>query len=182
MVFQGDKGVDAQLPAESAKLRPILTTVAWHMFLDRPLVGCGFGQYATEMPAYLSQRTTDLPLEEAQAFAQHNVFLALLTETGLVGMMLFVALVACWTHAAWRLWRYGRPLWVRQVGLLMLGTIGAYLANGTFHDVSIVAMVNMFLFFLAGATMGLFAAGFGDAPQCAGVPRLRTFEPEPALA
>ncbi len=49
LTFKRDKDLDAELTAESAKLRPILATVAWHMFLDRPLVGCGFGQYPHEM-------------------------------------------------------------------------------------------------------------------------------------
>jgi O-antigen ligase len=181
MAFERDKGVDAELTAESAKLRPILATVAWHMFLDRPILGCGFGQYSSEVPAYLSDRSTALVLEKGRGFVQHNVFLALLSETGLVGMTLFVALLAFWTHAAWRLWRYGRPLWVRQMGLLLLGALGAYVANGMFHDVAIVAMANMFLFFLAGGAMGLYAAGLGDAPEYSAATRQRTFEPEPAL-
>ncbi len=92
MTFKRDKGLDAELTAESAKLRPILALVAWHMFLDRPLLGCGFGQYPYEMLPYLADRTTELPLEKVRPFVQHNVFLALLTETGLVGVGLFVAL------------------------------------------------------------------------------------------
>ncbi len=154
--FKRDKELSAEEAAESAKLRPILAMVAWHMFLDRPLLGCGYGQYEQESKAYLSDRTTDLPLEKARPFVQHNVFLGLLTETGLVGMGLFIALLASWTHTAWRLWRAASaPLWVRQVGLLFLGFMGSYLANGMFQDVSLIPMVNMYLFFLGGAVTGL---------------------------
>ena len=99
MTFKRDKDLDAELTAESAKLRPILATVAWHMFLDRPLLGCGFAQYREVMPEYLADRSTDLPLEKVRPFVQHNVFLALLTETGLIGVGLFVAVLLWWT---WR--------------------------------------------------------------------------------
>jgi O-antigen ligase len=156
VAFKRDKFVSVEETAESAKLRPILAVVAWNMFLDRPLLGCGYGQYIQESPAYLSDRTTDLPLEKARPYRQHNVFLALLTETGLLGMTLFAALLASWTRTAWRLWQTeSAPDWVRQMGLLFLAFEGAYLANAMFQDVSIIPMVNMLLFFFAGAITSL---------------------------
>jgi len=156
MTFKRDKDLDASLTAESAKLRPILATVAWHMFLDRPLLGCGYGQYLEECRPYLSDRSTDLPLEKVRPFVQHNVLLALLAETGILGMGLYMALLFAWALNAWRLRneRVG-PLWPRQMGLLFLATLGGYLVNGMFQDVSIIPMVNMLLFYIAGATTGL---------------------------
>ena len=41
------------------------------------------------------------------------------------------------------------------MGLLLLIALGAYLLNGMFHDVSVLPMANMTLFFLAGATAAL---------------------------
>ncbi len=153
--FKRDRDLTAEDMAESAKLRPILAVVAWHMFLDRPLLGCGFGQYIQESPKYLADRTTDLPLEKARPYVQHNVFLALLTQTGLVGAGLFIALFAAWIRTAWRLWRADAPLWVRQLALLFLAFMGAYLPNAMFQDVLIIPMINMLLFFLAGTVAGL---------------------------
>jgi O-antigen ligase len=156
VAFKRDKDVTAEDVAESARLRPILAMVAWHMFLDRPIFGCGFGQYEQESPPYLSDRTTDLPLEKARPYIQHNVFLSMLTQTGLLGMGLLVALLACWTRTAWRLWHSAMaPWWVRNMGLLFLAALGVYLPNAMFHDVSIIPMVNMLLFFFGGAVMAL---------------------------
>jgi hypothetical protein len=156
LAFKRDKDVTVHEVAESVRLRPILAMVAWHMFLDRPLLGCGFGQYEQESPAYLSDRTTDLPLEKARPYIQHNVFLSMLTQTGLVGVGLFVALLACWTRTAWRLWhRASAPWWVRRMGLLFMAALGVYLPNAMFHDVSIIPMVNMLLFFFGGAIVAL---------------------------
>lgn len=156
MAFKRDETATAEDTAKSVELRPILARVAWNMFLDRPLLGCGFGQYMNESKYYLHDRSTELVLETARPYCQHNVFLAILTETGLVGMGLFVVLLFCWTRDAWRLWRCrALPLWMRQQGLLMLALLGNYLANGMFHDVSLIPMVNMILFYLAGVTRSL---------------------------
>ncbi len=156
MAFKRDKGLSEQETAESAKLRPILAMVAWRMFLDRPLLGCGFGHYRDEFVNFLDDRSTELPLEKARPYVQHNVFLAQLADIGLIGMSLFVALLALWIKDAWRLWRSPEsPLWARQQGLLFLAMIGSYLPNAMFHDLSIIPMVNMVLFFLAGVTSGL---------------------------
>ncbi|MBN1911776.1 MAG: O-antigen ligase family protein [Pirellulales bacterium] len=154
LVYKRDKGLSAQEAALSVQLRPILAQVAWNMFLDRPLFGCGFGQYPVAQLDYLADRSTTLPLGKAKDYAQHNVFLALLTETGLVGMALFVAVLGLWCRAAWRVWRSdGPPDWARAQGLLFLAMMGFYLVNGMFHDVSLIPQANMLLFFLAGTTM-----------------------------
>ena len=156
MAFKRDQDASAEDTADSVRLRPILATVAWHMFLDRPLFGCGYGQYLQEVPDYLSDRTTELPLERARPYVQHNAFLAMLVETGLVGLGLFLALLVVWTRAAWRLCKHAAaPIWARQTALLFLAFMGIYLPNAMFHEVSIIPMINMVLFFLGGAIMSL---------------------------
>ncbi len=154
--FKRDRDLSAQETAESAKLRPILAMVAWQMFRDRPMFGCGFGQYPERSVEYLSDRAADLPLEKARPFVQHNVFLALLTETGLIGAGLFVLVLVLWLRDAWRLWRCPEaPLWARQHALVFMVLVVNYAVNGMFHDVSLIAMIHMLLFFLAGVTSGL---------------------------
>jgi len=154
--FKRDKAVSAEEMAESARLRPILAAVAWKMFLDRPLLGCGFGRYGVVAKEYFADRSMELPLERARPYVQHNVLLALLTETGLVGAGLFCALLAIWARDAWRLWRSPQAscLRQRQLGPLLLAAEINYMVNGMFHDVAIIPMVNMVLFFLAGAVEG----------------------------
>jgi O-antigen ligase len=156
MAFKRDKNLDAGKVAESVELRPVLARIAWNMFLDRPLFGCGYAQYTNEHVNYLADRTTDLPLEKGRGYIQHNVFFSLLTETGLLGLGLFLALCAFWARDAWRLWQSeAAPLAARQMGLLMLAMLGVYFINGCFHDVSVTPMANMALFFLAGVAAGL---------------------------
>jgi O-antigen ligase len=156
VTFKRDRALAAHETAESAKLRPILAAVAWQMFCDRPLWGCGLGQYPDRSIEYLADRSIDLPLEKARPFVQHNVLLALLTETGLIGMGLFVLLMGIWLWDAWRLWRGPlAPLWARQQALLFMAFAANYLANGMFQDVSMMPTIHVWLFFVAGLTAGL---------------------------
>lgn len=166
--FKRDRALSATETAESVRLRPILAAVAWRMFLDRPLTGCGYCQYQNEHLAYVSDRSSELPLEKARGFVPHNVLLAVLAETGLVGAGLFLMLMALWAQEAWCLWHGSPGDWARQQGLLMLLALGVYFLNGMFHDVSCVPMAHMVLFFLAGITTGLRGAGQANAVATAG--------------
>ena len=44
---------------------------------------------------------------------------------------------------------------MRQQGLFFLVVAANYLVNAMFHDMSVIPMVNMFLFFLAGVTVNV---------------------------
>ena len=156
IAFKRDKALAAEKTAESVELRPILATIAWKMFLDRPVLGCGYAQYGTEHKNYVSDRSTHLALERGRGYIPHNAALCLLTETGLIGLGLFATMFLLWGLDAWRLWSDpALPLWARQQGLLMLIVLVAYFINGMFHEVSVVPMANMTLFFLAGITEGV---------------------------
>jgi O-antigen ligase len=119
-------------------------------------LGCGYGQYRVEHLPYAADRNADLPVEKGRGYIAHNVALSVLAETGLVGLGLLLTLLGLWTCDALRLWRNtATPLWARQQGLLSLATLGAWLVNGMFHDVSVVPMSNMTLCFIAGVTAAL---------------------------
>jgi O-antigen ligase len=153
-----DEKLDAAASAESVELRPILANVAWNMFLDKPLLGFGFGQYDRERLPYLADRSSELPLEKSQPYVQHNAFLALLTDTGFIGAGLFVLLFILWISNAWSVWtNQSASLPLRHVGLLFLVIMGIYMANAMFHDTSIIDGVNILIFFFAGVTSGLTA-------------------------
>jgi O-antigen ligase len=124
------------------------------MFLDRPLVGCGLGQYKQHHIDYLKNSDSSLPLERAKPYVQHNVLLALLTETGLIGAGLFASLFAFWFRDAWQLLHSKTP-GIRSFGVVYGCMVFVYLFNGMFHDVSIIPMVHVLLFLLAGMARSL---------------------------
>jgi len=180
VAFKRDKDLSAEATADSVKLRPLLAAIAWQIFCDHPLLGVGFGQYKEQNINYTADRSFDLPLEDARPYVQHNVFLSLLSETGLAGMGSFVALLGVWGFHAWQLWRLPTaPAWARRQGLLFLAMLGCYLPNGMFHEVSLIAMLNMLLFFLAGLTEGLSLA-YGPARSLS-VARYARPQPDPHM-
>lgn len=160
--FKRDENLGAQEAAESIKLRPILAMVAWQMFLDDPLTGCGFGHYHEASLHYTGVRRDGVDLPKVRPYHQHNVFLALLCEGGGPVMGFFVLLLGVWTADAWRAVRSTTgPPWARRLGVLFMAALAGYLANGMFHDVSIIDMFHMVFFFLAGAMEGARPAAEG---------------------
>jgi O-antigen ligase len=158
--FKRDKNVSSAEMAQSAKLRPILAAYAYEIFSDHPWTGCGFGQYKQVNMDYLTTRSFDLPMDKGKTYVQHNVFLSLLAETGIIGVGLFVLVLSLWMADGWTLWYDNqRQLWERQLGLCSFLLLVAYLPNGMFHEMSLIPMLNMLVFFFAGITRGILNQG-----------------------
>jgi O-antigen ligase len=156
LAFKRDKNLSAAETADSTTLRPILAYVAWQMFEDRPIMGCGLGHYLENHNPYLHDRSTELVLSKVKPYVQHNAMLSLLVETGLAGLTAFLLMLLLWARTAWQLWcKAELPLWRRQAGLLYLALLAAYLPNAMFHDTTIIAMQNMLLFFWGGVVMNV---------------------------
>ena len=149
--FKRDKHLTAKETEDSAKLRPILAAYAFEMFRDNPITGVGMGQYRRRNIEYVTSRSFDLPMEKGKSYIQHNVFLSLLVETGIVGVAFFSLLLFVWAVDGWTLWNASSlPLWKRQMGLFSLLLLTAYIPNAMFHEMSVIPMVNMLMFFAAG--------------------------------
>lgn len=149
--FQRDKNVSEAEMAQSASLRPMLARVAWKMFLDKPLLGHGYGQYTAAKRPYHFNDRSGMALSKILPYMQHNVFLSFLTETGAAGLMLLVALLASATLTALQIWKSGdASSRERFAGLILLAFLANYTINGMFHDVSIIDNVHSLFFLLAG--------------------------------
>ena len=155
--FKRDKNVSQFDMEQSAKLRPILAAVAWRVIQDHPLFGAGYGQYKHVDLDYLRDPTSDLPLERAKGYVQHNLFLSIAVDTGLLGLCTYVALLAAWSWHGWQLWRDSRlPLYQRQIGLFLLAVMAQWCINGMFHDISLPTNSNMLLFVTAAVCQGVW--------------------------
>lgn len=172
--FQRDKHVTAAEMSESASLRPMLAYVAWEMFEDRPLFGCGFGHYTRVKRIYHLQSGSGMPLQKVMPYMQHNILLAYLTELGILGVGLFVALVLMLIMAIGRLSLAAMgatgsakdtdDYFIRtRVAGLMFVLLFCWLINGMFHDVSIIPMVGSFMYFLMGVTNSVCKDAFPAA-------------------
>lgn len=142
--------------AGSVDMRSTFAYVSWQMFQDRPLAGVGFGQFPQAKLPYLDDRTTELRLEVIRPFVHHNTFLSVLTETGAIGLALFLGLLTLCGRDAWRLWStVEAPYWARRHGLLLLGSMGVYALQLLFHELTYNTVHNSLFCLLAGMTVGL---------------------------
>jgi len=174
--FQREDSADDS--RRSVSMRGCFAYVSWQMFLDRPLFGFGFGQFPEAKLPYLSDRSTDLQLEAIRDYIHHNTFLSLLTETGLVGLTLYLALLFLWGRTAWQLARRpAAPDWARAQALLFLAALTVYVVQGVFHELSYTPIDNSLIFLLAGVTVGL-----AQSPALAGAsaPARATWPAAPA--
>ncbi len=150
---------------DSSKMRASFAYVSWKMFQDQPLFGVGFGHFRESKLPYLSDKSTPLVLESIRDLVHHNTYLSLLTETGAVGLGIFLAMLASWIADALRVWRdpQSEP-WQRSYVLLLLGTMGAHSAQLLFHELSYGPRDNALVFFLAGICVQMRANADSRSP------------------
>ena len=157
--------------ASSVDLRGSFAYISWKMFQDRPLGGVGFGQFPDAKLPYLADRSTELNLEATRTMVHHNGFLSVLTETGLVGFTLYLAVLAVWARSAWALCRRaGVPDWARAHGALMLGVLAVYVCQAAFHELSYSPIDHSLVFLLAGVTVGLRPLAKAETSAACAVP------------
>ena len=156
--FKRDKNVSVADMENSARLRPMFVTVATRMVVDRPILGVGFGQYARAKSPYLQDQYSAAPLSLTKGYMQHNIFLAYVTETGFLGLSVLLLMLTLFLRAAWAIWQDIRlSFWKRQFGLLLIAMLANHCLNGLFHDVSIIPMENMLMFFLAAIVNNIYS-------------------------
>ncbi len=103
---------------ESFWQRIALGQAAWQMFQTAPLFGVGLGNFIARLPAFLTP--------ERFYFLQpvHNIFLLLLTETGLFGLCLVA-------DRGWRIFKKvwsekNRPLLAAFLAIVFTGLFDHY--------------------------------------------------------
>ncbi len=140
---------------ESTYMRASFAYVSWKMFQDRPLTGFGFNQFQVYNRPYLADRSTELRLESIRGYVHHNSFLSLLVDLGLIGFVLYMAVLAAFGRRMWELWRATTaPAWARGVAIASVCIIGVHLLQMAFHEVSFSTIENTILF----GSWGMLAA------------------------
>lgn len=146
----------------STVMRASFTYISWKMFLDHPLMGVGFGHFPKEKLPYLSDRTTPLHLEATRSYGHHSTFLSLLTETGIVGMGLFTALLLVWLKRGWNVaTNPTAPGWMKSQGIFLLAALGVYFFQLLFHELTYKPVDNTAIWLLAGITIAISSAQKG---------------------
>jgi O-antigen ligase len=153
----------AEESGHSVDQRTSFAYVSWNMFKDHPIFGVGFGRFYDQKLPYLSDRSQEFELESIRPLHHHNTLLSLLTETGMIGLAAFLALLAAWARTAWTLVSDATLIrWQRSQGLLMLAVLLTYLSSAVFHDLTLLPSQEWILFLAAGLTMNVRLSTAGE--------------------
>ncbi len=139
------------------------------MYMDHPLLGIGPGQWKLMINKY---GTTGLRSETGDILFQrpHNDFLWILSETGPVGLLIYLALLAVFLAVGWRIFTDVPDPQIRLYGLLLGCVILVFAVVSTFSFPS-ERIVHLVLVALAMA--GLWAVmPFGATPAGPGLGRI----------
>jgi putative inorganic carbon (HCO3(-)) transporter len=92
-LFDDDKG--------SAESRIPLMKLAFRIFEDNPVLGVGANNFTVVMDHYLTSE-----FRRSWLFAVHNKYLLVLSETGIVGLLAFLAFLLDALRKGWQCWRF----------------------------------------------------------------------------
>jgi O-antigen ligase len=142
-------------------------TVAWRIFRAHPLFGVGLNNFTVFEPRYTLQpgAMTHVGLVAETPEIVHNTYLQLLAETGAIGLILFLIVVAGSLRAAWlaakRFDALGRRDYGNLARAVLIGTIGMlaasfFLTNGNNFE--------LWILFALGPAMLTLAKGWAERP------------------
>ncbi len=144
--------------ANTAAQRYSLWQSAGHMFLDHPLLGVGLGQFSKnyreiyiDKKFWIEEATLSGGLDHAHP---HNIYLHLLTETGIIGLLAFLSLYGYVLIHYWQALRRAGPnyIWIKAVFLSIITFLLCGLTENFLFGVNLATQL---LWFLIGMTWNL---------------------------
>jgi len=103
----------------------------------------------------------------------HNYYLRLIVEAGIVGLLLYMIMLAVVLGAVYRLYRYGRPMLARRMGLFCLVFTVVILVCAFAQDTFSGPRAAELFWIMAGMAMGLDRLGLSRQPRPASLRGLR---------
>ena len=107
----------------SAQSRIPLMNLAFRIVKDNPVLGVGANNFTVAMDRYV---TSDF--REEFFFAVHNKYLLVLAETGIGGLLAFLAFLLQTLRRGWRIWSLHDPL-LSVVALGFVGGLTGHMAH-----------------------------------------------------
>ena len=127
----------------SAESRIPLTMLALRMIADHPILGVGANNFSVAMQHYLSSY-----FRSGFLYVVHNKYLLIWTETGIGGLLAYLAFLYGVLRTGWRCWKQND----RYLSLLALGVTAAIVGDLVHmnFDVFQIGPVQELLWLLAG--------------------------------
>lgn len=127
-----------------AATRFVLWSTSLDLFVHSPITGIGWGNFPTFYGSYVN-----ISWIAAGIYNVHNIYLQLLSETGILGFVAFLRLVFVAAREAWRRWRGLESRLGRSLGFGVLGAILTLLVQGLVDSQFTAQMEALFWTLLA---------------------------------
>lgn len=128
------------------------------MFADRPFVGVGFTRFKDYAGPYVADvEATILGYREAwvaKRVGQHNHFLTVLTEIGLIGFVPLVLVYFFLLRTLWKAHGAGTESYDGDFVVAVWAVWAGYIINILFIEPRFFEFMNVFPFILAGIVVG----------------------------
>lgn len=141
----------------SAEQRYQIAQVAYAIAIENPIIGVGVGAYREAHAVYAAQRRSSLPIAGGRRDA-HNTWLLLAAETGVLGLVIFICMLASVALSMRRALRStSTPASHRDaLRALRLGLVAFFLA-GTFGSFAYLNLLYIYIAFVAFLTSPVHA-------------------------
>jgi len=138
--------------------RPEIWRAGWYLVEERPIEGFGYDAETRILqdPAY--QRTARVRFSVTARQSMHNGYLSVLAGTGVVGLVMWLAVLALPYVRAWRVEAGERK--ALAIGIMSMGLV----ANLVESQITAAAGLTAAMFWVAWALAGRLAAGVGSGP------------------
>jgi O-antigen ligase len=140
-LFGDDKG--------SAQVRIPLMKVAYRMIEDNPVLGVGANNFTLAMGSYLTPE-----FRHGWQFAVHNKYLLVLAETGIGGLLAYLAFLLGTMRTGWRCWKLQDPL-LSALALGFVAGIAGHMVHLTV-DLFNVRPVQQLVWLVAGLLTAIY--------------------------
>jgi putative inorganic carbon (HCO3(-)) transporter len=142
----------------SAESRIPLMNLALRITEDHPLLGVGVNNFTVAMGPYLTSE-----FREGFLFAVHNKYLLVLAETGIGGLIAFLAFFAGTVRKGWQCWNLRDPL-LSPLALGFAAGIAGHMVHMTV-DVFRGRPTQQLIWLIAGLLVAMCRIGMAPASQ-----------------
>ena len=143
------------MQVEEVEVRFRLFKVSTLMIKDKPLFGVGFARFMEALPRYAPEVH---PAGKEAMASQHNIFLAMLTEVGILGTLPFLMILYYLLKYSVLAYRFlgEEGLISRELIACFWGIMLVYIINALFIQTQYYIAPNSYVFLWAGIVTGVY--------------------------
>jgi O-antigen ligase len=153
-----DREAGGMATKSTAQSRLVLIDVSLKMFADRPFVGVGLARFLDYSPEYVKTvRTTFLGYREhwiGQSVNQHNHFLSVLTEIGLIGFVPLMIIYFTLFRTLRKAYYVEAENYDKELVVCVWAIWAAHMVNVMFIEPRFFEFMNAFPYICAGIIVG----------------------------